>query len=152
VAELKRIEKTTGRDKITPVRLLGTNTWNSPQTAERGTKFVEGAVFVDGFFAQDPEPRVQKFVKAFLEKERREPSLPDAQAYDAAGLLRDALNKNPGGRPALQKALSETKDYNGVTGKIRFDQDGEAQRELYYLTIEKGQIVKFEPPERPERG
>lgn len=151
-AELKRIEKTTGRDKITPVRLLGSNTWNSPQTAERGTKFVEGAVFVDGFFAQDPEPRVQKFVKAFIEKERREPALPDAQAYDAAGVLRDALNKNPAGRASLQKALSETKDYNGVTGKIRFDQDGEAQRELYYLTIEKGQIVKFEPPERPERG
>ena len=150
--ELRRIQKTTGRKDITPVRLLGSNMWNSPQTAERGQKFVEGAVFVDGFFAQDPEPRVQKFVKAFLEKERREPALPDAQAYDAAAVLRDALNKNPSGRAALRKLLAETKDFAGVTGKIHFDADGEAERELYYLTIEKGQIVKFEPPEKPDRG
>ncbi len=146
--ELKRIAKTTGRDEINPIRLLGTNTWNSPQTAERGQKFVEGAIFVDAFFAQDPDQKVQKFVRQFSEREHREPALPDAQAFDAAAVLRDALAKNPADRAGLRKLLSETQSFSGVTGQTSFDADGEAQKELYYLTIEKGQIVKFEAPGR----
>jgi branched-chain amino acid transport system substrate-binding protein len=146
--ELKRIAKTTGRDTITPIRLLGTNTWNSSQTAERGQKFVEGAIFVDGFFAQDPAQKVQKFVKQFTDLNQREPALPDAQAFDAAAVVRDAVSKNPTNRAGLRKLLEETKAFQGVTGKISFDSDGEAQKDLYYLTIEKGQIVKFEAPER----
>jgi ABC-type branched-subunit amino acid transport system substrate-binding protein len=150
--ELDKIEKTTGRKNLQPIRLIGTNGWNNPQTAERGGKYVEGSIFVDGFFAQDDDPQVQKFVRAFMDDNKREPALPDAQAYDAAALLKDALAKNPTDRAELQKALASTKNFGGVTGKISFDQDGEAQKDLFYLTIEKGAIVRFEPPKRPDQG
>lgn len=142
--ELRRIAKTTGRDDIKPVRLLGGNGWNSPHTAERGGKFVEGAIFVDGFFLNDPEPRVQRFVKLFRDTLRSDPSLPDAQAFDAGGILAQGLAQHPLDRAALARFLAGLKDYLGVTGKISFDKDGEAQHDLYILTIERGQIVKYE--------
>jgi ABC-type branched-subunit amino acid transport system substrate-binding protein len=143
--ELKRIAKTTGRDDIKPIRLLGGNGWNSPRTVERGGKFVEGAVFVDGFFLNDPEPRVQRFVKLFRDTLRSDPSLPDAQAFDAAGIIAQGLALHPADRAALERWLSQLNGYSGVTGKIGFDKDGEAQRDLYILTIDHGQIVKYEP-------
>lgn len=143
--ELRRISKTTGRTDIKSIRLLGGNGWNSPRTAERGGKFVEGAIFVDGFFANDPEPRVQRFVKLFRDTLRSDPSLPDAQAFDAAGIVAQGLAQHPADRAQLQKWLSTLGSYLGVTGKIGFDKDGEATRDLYILTIERGQIVKYEP-------
>jgi hypothetical protein len=143
--ELKKIMKSTGRDDITPVRLVGANGWNSPQTAERGGKFVEGAVFTDGFFVNDADPRVQKFVKEFRELNgHSDPELPDAQAYDAAGIVRAALNHKPADRVAMKDIIAATANYPGVTGKIHFDAVGEAQKELYVLTIEHGEIVKFD--------
>ncbi len=144
--ELKRIMKTTGRDEITPVRLLGGPGWNSQATVDRGGKFVEGAIFVDGFFIGDPDPRVQRFVKMFRDTLRSDPHLPDAQAYDAASIIAAGLAQHPQTRAALRTWLSTLKNFAGVTGKISFDPDGEATRDLYILTIERGQIVKFEAP------
>ena len=66
-------------------------------------------------------------------------------------MIRDVLNKNLTDRAALRSALEATKAFSGVTGKISFDADGEAQKELYYLTIEKGAIIRFEP-KRADQG
>lgn len=140
---LETVAKTTGRERLTPIRLLGGNGWNSPKTVERGGKDVEGALFVDGFFAADSDPRVQKFVKQFREATKSDPTLPDAQAYDAALLLREALQKGARDRSALVQQLKDIKGFSGITGKLTFDADGEALRELIFLTIEKGQIVRF---------
>lgn len=141
---LETVAKTTGRKNLTPIRLLGGNGWNSPKTVERGGKDVEGAVFVDGFFAADAEPRVQKFVKQFREATKSEPTLPDAQAFDAASLLREALLKGAKDRAALVEQLKAITGFVGVTGKLGFDAEGEALRDLILLTIEKGQIVRFD--------
>jgi hypothetical protein len=45
-------------------------------------------------------------------------------------------------RASLKNHLHELKNYPGVTGKISFDQNGEAQKEIFLLTAENGRIVQ----------
>ena len=45
-------------------------------------------------------------------------------------------------RASLKNYLYELKNYPGVTGQISFDQNGEAQKEIFLLKAENGRIVQ----------
>jgi len=125
-------------------RMVGVHSWNSPLLVERAGKAVEGAIFVDGFDVHKDDAHVQEFVKKFESLTQKKPTLPEAQAYDAAGIFKLILSQNPHTRMAFLKLLSGLKDYLGVTGKIHFDTQGEAQKKLVFLTVENGEIVPFQ--------
>ena len=70
-----------------------------------------------------------------------------AQAYDAMGIMLEALEKAGPNvtREKLRDALAETKDYPGVTGVTTFDPiTREPQKSLVRMTIEDGQFVVVE--------
>ncbi|MBI3328728.1 MAG: penicillin-binding protein activator, partial [Nitrospinae bacterium] len=50
---------------ITGITLLGESGWNHPELSRRGGSFLEGAVFMDGFFAGSPDPQVREFVRSY---------------------------------------------------------------------------------------
>jgi len=151
--ELEKIKKATGHAEIRPVTLLGASTWNTPQTIENCARDCEGAVFVDAYYPDSPEPRVRDFVAAFRDSAGIEPHLSEAQAYDTAGLVRWIIaEKRPADREALLAALTSGFSYEGVTGRTQFDADGEAQKELFVLTIQQGQIRRIELLPGPPQG
>jgi outer membrane PBP1 activator LpoA protein len=53
-----------GYYSVKGVQLLGANGWNSPRLAELAGEAVEGAVFVDGFFAGSGRPGTEDFTDA----------------------------------------------------------------------------------------
>ena len=64
--DLERIQKTTGKDKLKTVTLLGPSTWSSPkgtsgdpQLIERGGKYVLCSVYVEAFYESERSPRDQ---------------------------------------------------------------------------------------------
>jgi ABC-type branched-subunit amino acid transport system substrate-binding protein len=151
--ELDKIKKATSNTKVTPVTLLGASTWNNPKTVQACEQYCENAVFVDAYFPDSPEPRVRDFVTGFRDATGAEPQLSEAQAFDAAALLRRVLDdKRPTDRAALRDALENVTSFAGVTGKLAFDKDGEAKKELFVLTIQDGAIKKWEPPPSPPSG
>jgi branched-chain amino acid transport system substrate-binding protein len=142
--ELEKIEKATGNPNIHPVTLLGASTWNSPQTLESCERYCEGAVFVDAFFPDSPDPKVRDFVAAFHDATGAAPHLGEAQAFDTAGLLRTILNtKKPADRTTLRDELAHFGTYEGVTGRLYFDGSGEPKKELFVLTIQDGAIRRW---------
>ncbi|MEE9542920.1 MAG: penicillin-binding protein activator, partial [Thermodesulfobacteriota bacterium] len=78
---------------IEDVALLGSNGWNSPFLTEIAEGHVEGAVFVDGFFAESEREATRDFVKAFERVYGYEPGLLEAESYDAAMLLFQTMGK-----------------------------------------------------------
>ena len=61
--DLERIQKTTGKDKLKTVTLLGPSTWSSPkgtsgdpQLMERGGKYVLCSVYVEAFYETQRSP------------------------------------------------------------------------------------------------
>ncbi len=126
------------------VQLLGTNGWNNPELLKAAGRSVEGAIFVDGFFRQSPYPFVQEFAANYFAAYGEDPTILEAQGYDAAGILLTLL-EDPlaGSRAGLRWALSQMPIYPGVTGAARFDFQGEAVKSLFLLEIQNGAIVQI---------
>lgn len=129
---------------IENVPLLGINGWNSPELLRTVSRFVEGAVFVDGFFAYSPYPFVKEFVDRYYEKYSEVPTFLQAQGYDVAGILLSVLDDPEiRTRDDLRLALSQLQTYPGVTGATTFNRIGEADKALYLLQVRNGNIVQL---------
>ena len=126
------------------VQLLGTNGWNDAELPKLARQFVEGAVFTDSFFSHSNYPFVQEFVDQFFDRFGEEPTILEAQGYDVAGILLSLLdNYDVNSREDLRKAISQMQNFPGVTGATRFDLTGEAEKILFLLKIQNGNIVQI---------
>ncbi|MFO0594442.1 MAG: penicillin-binding protein activator [Myxococcaceae bacterium] len=156
--DLERIQKTTGKDKLKTVTLLGPSTWSSPkgasgdpQLVERGGKYVLCSVYVEAFYEQSDRPSTKAFVSAFRETHHDATiTLLDAVGYDTGAVVRSIIEKgSPTSRAAFREALQHLKDFQGATGSLTMDDLRETRRQLYMLNITpKG--VKEVTPKRPE--
>ena len=133
---------------IEELPLLGINGWNSPDLLRVAGPFVEGAVFVDGFFAYSPYPFVKEFVNRYFEKYGEEPTILEAQGFDVANIFITLLARDDvRSRDDLRLALSQLANYPGVTGATTFNLVGDAEKTLYILQIENGNIVQVNSPD-----
>lgn len=128
---------------VTAVRLLGTNLWNTPDILKEDAEYLQGALFVDGFFRDSPSPAVRNFVDRFYFAYGKEPAEIEALAYDTMNIILDILkNGNVRIREDLRDTLLQWKNYPGVTGKTSFTPDGDVEKDLYILTIRGNEILQ----------
>ena len=150
--DLERIRKGSAWD-VHPVQLLGGNGWDDPSLFEKAGRYVECAVFVDGFFPASERPETKKFVAAFQEKFGRVPSILEASAYDAARMVAQVVAKDRADdREAVRTALSALRGFPGATGDIAFDARGEPVRALFFLTVDKAGVREMRPDEMTAAG
>ncbi|BCR06974.1 hypothetical protein DESUT3_40430 [Desulfuromonas versatilis] len=127
-----------GLDKLP---LLGINGWNSPDLLRVAGRYVEGAVFADGFFLASSNPVVREFVALYTAKYGEEPSILEAQGFDAAGILLSVLDRpEVRSREDLLQALTQLRDYPGVTGTTGFNGQGECEKGLFLLQVQNGEF------------
>jgi ABC-type branched-subunit amino acid transport system substrate-binding protein len=121
---------------ITDVYLLGTNLWHSDKLIQMAEEHAQGAIMPEIFFAESANETVMRFVQSYTETYGEEPGFIEAIAYDTARILFQTV-----GRPDLQfrnsikNRLINLNNFQGVTGKTTFDQNGEANKELFILKI-----------------
>jgi branched-chain amino acid transport system substrate-binding protein len=128
---------------ISGIRLLGTSGWDSPELLKTDPERLQGAIFVNGFFANSFRPEVNRFVEAFYAAYGREPDAMEALVYDAADIVVRLMIENRGGtREAFRKSLLQVKGYRGVTGRTTFSSSRDAEKELFVLTVKDGQIIQ----------
>lgn len=133
-----------GFSRLDQLQLLGTSTWNDPELVRLAGPQSEGAVFVDGFYADSPWPDVRDFVARFQAAHAIPPTLLAAQGYDAGRLLLSLLAGSAGrDRQTLRQALATGFAFPGATGRIRFGPQGEAERTLFLLQIQDGSVVQI---------
>ncbi|MDP1991697.1 MAG: penicillin-binding protein activator [Syntrophales bacterium] len=127
---------------LTKIRLLGTSGWDSPELLKADPKPLEGAVFVDGFFADSFRPEVNDFIENFYTAYGREPVVMEALVYDAADMTVRVLAGNQDGTgDAFRKGLLQLNRYPGVTGRTSFPPTRDAEKELFVLMVKDGKIV-----------
>lgn len=128
---------------IKDVLLLGINGWYSPELINRAGRFLGDAAFVEAFYADSRNPEVRRFVELFRGAYREEPSVLEAQAFDAASLLLATIDRpEVGNRDDLRKALLHLEGIRGVTGTRGFDLEGEAIKELNLLGVQRGRLIQ----------
>jgi branched-chain amino acid transport system substrate-binding protein len=134
------------------VPLLGGDGWDSEKLYEIGGAALEGSYFSNHYSVDDPSPRIQEFVAKF--KKEYGGQVPDslaAQAYDAAGMLFDAMKRASDlSGPAIRDALAKTKDYKGVTGDITMDEKRNPVKPAVVLKVGKGGKYVFSGRVQPE--
>jgi ABC-type branched-subunit amino acid transport system substrate-binding protein len=123
---------------IKDVRLLGANAWNSHKLVEAGGRYVEGALFADGFFSGSKRPETVRFVKRFLALYGYEPGVVEAHAFDAVTALIAAIKKGGLSFPM-----------EGATGSTAFLPGGGLKRGVFLLKVENGNIVEVEEGAAP---
>jgi ABC-type branched-subunit amino acid transport system substrate-binding protein len=144
--EIERIQKVTPW-AVKPVLLVGANGWDDPAIVEKAGKYVECAVFVDGFFAGSERNETRRFVEAFQERHARTPSILEASAYDAARMVAAAMRRGVSGRKEMRDALASPTPFPAATGDVAFDARGEPVRVLFFLTVDRGAIREMRPDE-----
>ena len=122
------------------VRLLGGSGWNNPRLLEHGERYVEGAVFVDGFFSGSAEPKVARFVNEFKSIFGRTPDIFSALGYDTAQIVFEALAMGARTREDVRRYLAALRGFEGVMGLTDMGPDNDARRQLFVLSVEKKKI------------
>ncbi len=103
---------------------------------------MDGAIFVDSFFIDSPRPIVKDFVKRYRFKYETEPTFLSAQAYDTAKLLIKIFKEGVLNSRDVNEALYKIKDFEGVTGRTSFDQDGEVQKNLFMIKVRRNRFIE----------
>ncbi len=133
------------------IPLLGGDGWDSDKLFEIGGAALEGSYFSNHYSVDDPSPRIQDFVSRYKAKFNVTPDGIAAQAYDAAGIVVDAMKRATDlSGPAIRDALAATKNFAGVTGDITMDANRNPVKPAVVLKIGKGGKYEFVTRIQPE--
>lgn len=102
---------------------------------------IENAYFTNHYSLQDTSPKVQNFLKAYREAYNEDPSAFSALSYDAAYMLKAAMEKaGSTDKQAVVDAL-KTLEYDGVTGHLTFDEKNNPVKAVTVLKIVNGEYT-----------
>ena len=139
------------RESGLTIPLLGGDGWDSEKLWEIGGEALLGSYFSNHYSVDDPSPRIQEFVAKYKKTYNMLPDSLSAQAYDAAGMLFDAMKRAPDlSGSAIRDALAATKDYRGVTGNITLDSHRNPVKPAVVLKIGKAGKYEYVTTIQPE--
>jgi branched-chain amino acid transport system substrate-binding protein len=120
-------------------KLMGGDGWDSEKLFELGGTAVEGNYFSNHYSADDPNPRIQKFIANYKAAYGGVPDALAALGYDAAMVAADAMKRAPTlDRKAVRDAIAATKNFPGVTGTITLDDKRNATKPAVVLEVGQG--------------
>jgi urea transport system substrate-binding protein len=111
-------------------------------------ELAEGVYLSSPYFPNIPSAANRRFVQAFRRKYPTAglPNQPAAATYDAIFLLRDVIARVGSSRRAVRRELagvgSVTPPFEGVTGTVAFDANGDVPNQNVYMGLVRGGSVE----------
>lgn len=130
--------------------ILGGDGFDSPKLTDlAGASALSDIYYTNHYSALDKDPKVTDFIKASKEKYNQDPNSFQALGYDEMMFLADAIKRVGNDVTSLnvQKALAETKDFVGVTGKFSVDEKHNAIKSTVVVSLKDGKPVTSEKVE-----
>ena len=142
--------------------LLGGDGWESEKLLEIGGEALNGSYYSNHFAVDNPDPRLQDFLKNYKTKFGKEPDAIGGLAYDAARVLFLSMQQlhtqdpaafaglgssktgSPARRAATQKLrdiIAGTKEFPGVSGMITLDANRNASKPAVVIEVKAGKKV-----------
>jgi len=131
-------------------QILGEEGFDSPKFLEIAGPAAEGVIIATNLDRDDPRPLVQNFLKNYRKAYNEDADMVGASSYDAFMILVNAIRKAGTDPKAIQKALLETKDYNGLTGKISRFVQGEVVKPVQIQVVKDGKFRRLGVVDNPE--
>jgi branched-chain amino acid transport system substrate-binding protein len=131
-------------------QILGEEGFDSPKFLEIAGDAAEGVMIATNLDRDDPRPVVQNFLRNYRAAYGDDADMVGASSYDAFMILVYAIKKAGTDPKAIQKALLETKDYNGLTGKISRFVQGEVVKPVQIQVVKDGKFRRKAIIDNPE--
>lgn len=142
---LRLLKDPTASGGLARVPLLGTPLFADPMELRRYAALVEGAHIVSLFNPGSGREEVKNFIREYRKKYNREPDLLSALSYDATTFVLHAYRAEQF-KNILKgnevRALFESEDILGVSGRIRVLDNGELYRDLPVLVLSNGVLLE----------
>jgi branched-chain amino acid transport system substrate-binding protein len=125
------------REKGLKAVMIGGDGWDSPELVKIGGKAVIGGYFTNHYSPERKDKIAETFINKYKQKHGQVPDALGALSYDATVIVLQALDKaqKPTAKEIL-KSLNALKNFQGVTGKITFDQNGDAVKSAVVLKVD----------------
>lgn len=116
--------------------LLGGDGWESAKLYEIGGQALDNSYFSNHYSPDDPNPKIQNFVKKYQKTYGEIPDSLAALGYDSTMIAVDAMSraKDLNGE-SIREMLANTKNFDGITGSITIDSDHNAVKSAVVLRI-----------------
>jgi branched-chain amino acid transport system substrate-binding protein len=138
------------------VPIIGGDGWESEKLIEIGGEAMNGTYYANHWSLDQPNPRLQEFLKTYREKFRGDPDAIAGLAYDAASVLFQSLEKLAAEDPAtfaglgsskagteerkaatrkLRDLIAATANFEGATGTITLDQNRNPKKPIVMIAV-----------------
>lgn len=128
---------------VTQMTYLGTNLWNTPDLYRRVGNNTSNVFFVDANLSVDDQKK-SDFHSKYVTKYEEEPTIVEAQIYEAAKILKDAIGSSSISRSSLAYQLGILGRKQGAYSEIRMNNNHEIERPLHIFSLTEGAIQKTE--------
>jgi len=123
------------RDNLIP---MGPATWANANEFKNSATVLNRSIFVAPFFEGDPRPFVKNFIDGYRVMYGKSPDLLAAQGFDAATLALAALKQEYSSGSDFDGALRAISMYDGITGKIAINGEGQIERDYPVMQFKDG--------------
>lgn len=122
--------------------IIGGDAMGTPALMQVAGASADGMVVAAFFHPDEPRPEVQRFVELFRKRHGVVPDAGAAVGYDSVRLLAQAMQRAQSTVPSeVAKALRDTRDWPGVTGRFAFDEHGDmVGRRLVKTVVRNGRF------------
>ena len=124
------------------VLLLGVNNWDLLAESDQA---LSGVVFASAFYPDSDRKAAKDFVARYEHTYGRPPGSIEAESYDAALLVKNALDDGARSRAHMWQELQSTRSLPGATGALTVTPKG-VSHEVLVLQLVDGKIVELEVP------
>ncbi len=115
---------------------------NSENFLVAGDRHVEGAIGVDSFFEDSPDPTVRNFVGLYQARYQEPPDLFAAQAYDCVQLILLSLKNGALLRDEVRDYIAAVREYHGASGVTTVTRTGQVEKQLFVIQVRNGKFVQ----------
>lgn len=124
--------------------VLTTSAFAAPSVVEAIGRGGEGLILSrSAYDANSERAEARAFVEAYREDHGEHPPVHAAYGYDAMMVLARALEEEEANPRQIWKGLRGLSEYQGVTGFIQFDEQGEVGQFPRVYVVERGELAPF---------
>ena len=126
------------------MQILGDADYGVSELLEMAGKHAEGAIYATPTY--DPKrgtSAMKRFEVKYEEKFKSEPTVFEANGYDATQIIAIAIENGGYSGPAIAEYISKIKGYSGASGNMSFEQTGDVIKPIAIRTVKGGKFVDY---------
>ena len=114
---------------------------NTPEFLSLTGDLSNGIVFFNTFRDDNPDPNYQTLKKLYEEKTQNQTDIYVVNAYDCLWVLVEAAKAVGHNRAAIRDYIAALDGFQGVSGEISIDANGDREQAFYVIEIRNGTFV-----------